>query len=224
MPKNDDTKKSPPNPYLDGRREWNERYGSYIKQAANWRMFAFMSTLIAMGAVAGLVYIGSQSKVTPYIIEVDKLGNIAKIGKVAPSNGIDERVVKHTLADFVINFRTVYPDPQIQKQHIYQAYNYLLKTDPTYRVITEYYKSHSPFERMQKERAGVKIRSILKMSDNTYQIDWTEEVRSKSGQLISKKNYRGLATIQFIPPKNEEEIYKNPLGIYLKEFTWSEVL
>ena len=30
------------NPYLDGRQEWLERYGSYISRAAQWRMVAFM--------------------------------------------------------------------------------------------------------------------------------------------------------------------------------------
>ena len=28
-------------PYLDARREWNERYGSYISRAKNWRLMAF---------------------------------------------------------------------------------------------------------------------------------------------------------------------------------------
>ena len=30
------------NPYLNGREEWLERYGSYISRAAQWRMAAFI--------------------------------------------------------------------------------------------------------------------------------------------------------------------------------------
>ena len=37
-----------PNPYLDARREWNERYGSYIAQARNWRFAAVVALLLAL--------------------------------------------------------------------------------------------------------------------------------------------------------------------------------
>lgn len=33
------------NPYLDGREEWLERYGSYISRAAQWRTFGFVALL-----------------------------------------------------------------------------------------------------------------------------------------------------------------------------------
>jgi len=47
------------NPYLDGRREWNERYGSYIKQASAWRLVAILTTIVSLFAVGGVVYIGA---------------------------------------------------------------------------------------------------------------------------------------------------------------------
>ena len=35
------------NPYLNGREEWLERYGSYISRAAQWRMVAFFCLIQA---------------------------------------------------------------------------------------------------------------------------------------------------------------------------------
>ena len=42
-----------PNPYLDNRREWNERYGSYIAQARNWRFAAVVALLLALVCAGG---------------------------------------------------------------------------------------------------------------------------------------------------------------------------
>ena len=67
------------NPYVEARREWNERYGDYIYQAQHWRTMAIISGLIALIAVAGVAYIGAQSKVIPYVVEVDKHGAAAAI-------------------------------------------------------------------------------------------------------------------------------------------------
>ena len=32
------------NPYVAAKREWNERYGSYIHQARMWQIMAFLSS------------------------------------------------------------------------------------------------------------------------------------------------------------------------------------
>ena len=64
-------------PYLDGREEWLERYGSYINRAAQWRMVAFLCLLITGVSITGNVIQASQTKTIPYIIEVDALGKAA---------------------------------------------------------------------------------------------------------------------------------------------------
>jgi len=42
-------------PYLDTRREWNERYGSYLARAHHWRLAALGSLLVSAILAAGLV-------------------------------------------------------------------------------------------------------------------------------------------------------------------------
>ena len=49
-------------PYLDARREWNERYGNYIQAAKTWRYVAFAAISIAIISVTGVVYFASQNK------------------------------------------------------------------------------------------------------------------------------------------------------------------
>ena len=45
------------NPYLTGRREWDERYGDLITRARNWRTMAALFSLFAVVATAGMVWL-----------------------------------------------------------------------------------------------------------------------------------------------------------------------
>ena len=69
------------NPYLNGREEWLERYGSYISRAAQWRMVAFICLLLTAVSITGNVIQASQVKTVPYIIEVDKLGKSSVVAR-----------------------------------------------------------------------------------------------------------------------------------------------
>ena len=62
------------NPYLDARRVWNSQIDRAFGNQHVWQLVGVASLLVALAAVAGLVYIGSQAKFVPYVIEVDKLG------------------------------------------------------------------------------------------------------------------------------------------------------
>ena len=47
--------------YMDARREWNERYGSYIKQAHMWKIISIFLMLITLLAVGGFTYTESSN-------------------------------------------------------------------------------------------------------------------------------------------------------------------
>jgi type IV secretory pathway TrbF-like protein len=66
-------------PYLSARREWNERYGDYIARARNWRWAAFAALAVSLVLAIGVVWEAAQSKVVPYVVEVDKLGDAVPI-------------------------------------------------------------------------------------------------------------------------------------------------
>jgi type IV secretory pathway TrbF-like protein len=70
----------PENPYLAARQEWNERYGSYVKAAAAWRIVGVTGMLMAVIGFSYALYQSTQVKLVPYIVEVDKLGTTATTG------------------------------------------------------------------------------------------------------------------------------------------------
>ena len=60
---------APETPYLSARREWNERYGDYIKAAHHWRIAAIGSISIALVCSGGMVYQATQQKIVPFAVE-----------------------------------------------------------------------------------------------------------------------------------------------------------
>ncbi len=212
------------NPYFDGRREWNERYGSYIKQVNTWKIITFISLFTALASVAGLTYIGSKNKLVPYVVEVDKVGSIRAVNYAQQSNIDNKRVIKYSLAEFIQNFKTIYGDAKIQKDMIFKIYRYLSPSYPAYNMVNSYYKEHSPFERLSTETVRVKVNSIVKINKGTYQVDWEEIVSDPRGIKLRTDNFKASITTVIIPPNTQAEIMKNPIGLYIKEFNFSKII
>ncbi len=83
---------TPENPYLAARQEWNERYGSYVKAAAAWRIVGITGMVLAVIGTSYALYQSTQVKLVPYIIEVDKLGSAVTAGFPQQIEYADPRV------------------------------------------------------------------------------------------------------------------------------------
>lgn len=213
------------NPYLDARREWNERYGSYIESSRKWRLTAWASLAAAILAVIGITWIGSQNKIIPYVVAVDKLGNAVAVQRADQMSPIDSRVIKAQLARFIVNLRSVIVDAAAQKRSILEAYAMLNQSDPASTVINEYFQSgHSPFERAASETVTVEIKNVLPITKETWQIEWQETTHSRNGKIIKRELYKASASIFIQAPSDEKTIMMNPIGLYVREISWSRQL
>src|ERR1700733_3423941 len=70
----------PVTPYQKAGQLWDERLGSARVQAKNWRLMAFGSLILSIGLAGGLIRESMQSRITPYVVEVDKLGEVQAVG------------------------------------------------------------------------------------------------------------------------------------------------
>ena len=94
--------------YLAARREWNERYGSYIAQAHAWRLTALATLGVAFVAVVGIAWNGVQSRIVPYVVQTDKLGDAIAVSRADVSAPADPRLIRAQLARWVDDVRSVY--------------------------------------------------------------------------------------------------------------------
>jgi len=218
------------NPYLAGRKEWNERYGDHIKAKKTWQLVGLTCLVIVLVCVGWLGFIGSQNKLVPYVVEVDKLGRSVVVGPATQITTQEERekVTKSQLSKFIFALRTVSSDGALQKKLLFDAYTMINQADPATSLITDYFGGgqgpNSPFVRAATEMVSVDITTALKQTDETWEVEWVETVRNRKGGLIGKVRMRALLQVYYAIPENYKAVYANPNGVFVKTFSWSEQL
>ena len=209
------------NPYLNARREWDDRQGDALARAHNWKLMAFGAIAVAGIAVAGIAYIGAQSKIQPYVITIDKMGNPIAMAQPVTGGAINQRIIEAQVASWVWNWRSMLSDPVAQKQLLAQVY--AMASTQTAAEINPWYK------RSWTADAGYvispHITSILPISKDTYQVNWTE-TKYKDGQSDGTTDYKANVTtgIDKKIASTAQASMLNPLGIYVQSITWTKVL
>lgn len=212
------------NPYLAARQEWNERYGTYVREARVWRIVGIISLGLALIGFSYALYLSTEVKLVPYIVEVDKLGTPVSAGIPEQIEYADPRVVRATLGSFIASFRSVTPDAVVQKQYIDRTYALLRTSDPSTEKINAWFRGNSPFETAKTATVSVEVSNIVALSNQTYQIDWTEFVRDRKGRETATRRFRGIATVTLTAPQDEATIRLNPIGLYIRDFDWTAQL
>jgi len=208
-------------PYLAARREWNERYSSYIAAANNWRIVALGSIAIAILAVVGLVLVSSQHKIVPYAVEFDGNGEVTRIARATAASTPNERQMIAALRNWLIGARTIYTDLQAQKSLIDQTYAMTYPDSACYQTLATFHRDKNPYRRSANETVEVTVNAVMPITSSTWQIEWTEVTKQRSGQIIDTKQYQGSITTILSAPTNEAQIMINPLGIYAQQCTWT---
>lgn len=174
------------NPYLNARRTWNDHVGRIVAQARLWQVLGLSALMIVLVAVGGIIHIGSQSKFVPYVIERDKLGQVRAAGPVAATGKADSRVVEAQLSDWINDARMVSVDVALQRRAVLRVYAKLVPTDPATIKMNEWLNGNpekNPFKRAETELVSVEIKNVLPQTKDTWQVDWVETTRDRTGAL-----------------------------------------
>src|SRR2546422_1097825 len=136
---------SEPNPYVEARREWNDRYLDLVRERRWWQTVAGAELLLLLMLAGGFVWLSLQHKTVPYIVEVDSLGAALAIKPAEPgAHPGDERVIRYQLAAFIRGARQVLADRVAMKQGLDQVYAYARGPARTY--LDDHYRANNPFE------------------------------------------------------------------------------
>ena len=216
------------NPYLSARKEYGDRYGSSVKDAARWRQISFFLVMLCVAFGALMMWMASQNKVIPYIVQVDKQGYAVAIKSSEQGAVADTRVIVATLGGFFVNFKTVITDVSSQKRMVNDVYSYLAKGSAAESFVSHYYQEHNPFVATQDRNrytVQVEIRSIVRSgsNDKSWQVLWSEE-KLEQGTIIERTDWRAIVSIAVSPVRELEEVIKNPLGIFITDINMAQDL
>ncbi|MNM41435.1 VirB8 protein [compost metagenome] len=210
----------PATPYQAAAQVWDERIGSARVQAKNWRLMAFGCLGLALLLAGDRIWHSTQSLVTPYVVEVDK-EHVRAVGEATtPYKPTDAQIAYH-LAQFVTLVRSLSIDPIVVRQNWLDAYDYT--TDRGAAVLNDYARTNDPFARIGKESVTVQITSVVRASDSSFNVRWTEQ-RYVNGAPAGTERWNAVLSTVLQSPRTEQRLRKNPLGIYVNGLSWSREL
>jgi len=211
----------PVTPYQAAAQVWDQRIGSARVQARNWRLMAFGCLSLALLMAGGLVWRSAQSIVTPYVVEVDSAGQVRAVGEAATPYKPSDAQIAHHLARFITDVRSLSIDPIVVRQNWLEAYEYT--TDRGAATLNDYARANDPFSRIGESSVAVQINSVVRASDSSFQVRWTER-RYVNGEAAGLERWTAVLAIVLQAPRTEERLRRNPLGIYVNGLSWSREL
>lgn len=211
-------------PWAKAAAAYEDRILRVQAQIANWRMFAFFSLGITALAVCGAIWIGSKSKFVPVIYEVDKLGQTVAVKALHGDEAVSDpqRLVYREMFDLIENLRSVTTDRQANNDRLSKGFSRLTGAAERY-VRTELRKA-PPNEVGATKTVQVIVRSALKLTGKSWQVDWEERSFSLTGEEIGVERWRATVQYELNPSGDEKAIRRNPIGFTVTELSWQKVV
>jgi len=208
----------PVTPYQKAAQVWDERIGSARVQAKNWRLMAFGSLLLSSGLSGALVWQSTQGTITPYVVEVDRLGAAQAVAPAAADFRPTDPQIAYHLSRFIENVRQIPADPIVLRQNWLRAYDFT--TDRGALALNDYARVNDPFAKVGDTQISVEVSSVIRTSESSFRIAWIER-RYAGGQLAATERWTAILTIVLQQPRDAERLRKNPLGIFVNAINWS---
>jgi type IV secretion system protein TrbF len=211
----------PETPYQRAGQAWDARIGSARVQARNWRLAFFGMLALGTGLAAALVWQSVRGTVTPWVVQIDKLGQAQAIAPaVAGYRPTDPQIAWH-LARFIEEVRSIPADPVVLRHDWLEAYAYV--TDRGALALNDYARTSDPFGKVGKTQIAVEVASVVRASEGSFRVAWVERHYVDSA-LAATERWSAILTIVVQPPTDADRLTKNPLGVYVHALNWSKEL
>ena len=220
---NEESRELALNPFLAGRTEAAERYGYLSRNAVQWRRISAVLILCCVACVVAVILMAGRVTVVPYIVQVDAHGYEIAVEPVAPSR-VDARLIIAHVGRYVSSLKTIFNDPEAQLRLMQFVYSTTPVNTPAEKKYQDYYRANNPIVIGDTETVHVTVNSVLSMSPESWQAEWTEERFSLMGDKLGTKHYRGIFSTAIVTPSSMQEVLTNPLGIFITDFNYSEIL
>jgi type IV secretion system protein TrbF len=212
---------SPATAFQRAAQAWDERLGSARVQAMNWRLAALCSIAVSVLLGAALAIMVTRSSVTPYVVEIDRVGELRAIGPAVEASRPTDTHIAHFLAEFIENIRSASIDPVVVRTNWLRAYDYV--TDHGAQVLNAYARDADPFAKIGSTTVAVAVISVVRAPGDAFEVRWKEQTY-ENGAIVKSEHFTGVAAVVFKSPHTVAALKKNPLGLYVHAFNFSRDL
>lgn len=165
-----------------------------------------------------------EPQIIPYIVTVDKQGSVLASDELQPTKGVPETALAAFMCDFVEKLFSVCQDETLQREYIRKIYSMVELDSQARRYLDSYYNDSMLFKAGANTLCSVRIDSVSRLSENSFQIDYT--VRSQKFDESSEKQFKSVLSyrISSISFESVEELRLNPLSVLIYEVKTSRKL
>ncbi|TLU82326.1 MAG: type IV secretion system protein [Chlorobium sp.] len=212
--------------YKRAGQEWDMRIGAATIQARNWRLATFATLLlVAFPAVGGMIYLGSLPRMVPHIVEVAQDGSASYHGVVGqqwerykPS----DPSIRYHLSRFIRDTRMISSDAGVIKANWLDAYK--LVSQKAANTLTAYVQKNDPFIRAARERVSVDVLSMVRITEDSWQVDWKESQWGIMGDPLGETFWKGVFKVVLKQPSTEKDLAVNPIGLFVDEYNITQLV
>jgi type IV secretory pathway TrbF-like protein len=200
---------------------WDERIGSARVQAKNWRLIALGAIGVAVIQAVGTIWLSQQSRVVPYVVQIDRLGAAQAIAPAEAHFQPNDAQIAYFLAHFVGDVRSLSTDPVVVRSNWLEAYDFA--TDHGAVFLNDFAQQNDPFSHVGDRTASVQVTSVVRVSDSSFQVKWIEQAYTHDS-LEKTEHWTAILSVVTKDPPNADVLRKNPLGLYVNGINWTREL
>ena len=213
------------------RHEFMNAFGDLARGKRNWQLVAFALVGVVALLAATDLRLAATSRVVPYVVQVDRLGQVAAVGAAERMAAPDERLVASQLAQFVRAVRTVLPAAAApaEAETIRRAYAFAAPDAAAFLNAHFADPRHDPRVLGLRLTRQVDVTGVLRVpKSDVWRLRWTETDRPTApggavGDAARVTAWEGYVTVALVPPTTAETVQDNPLGVYVTSISWTEL-
>ena len=215
------------NRIIAARHEFAGAFGDLARGKRNWQLMSFALVAVLGVVTVSHVRLASSSRVIPYVVEVDRLGEVTAVAAAKPMEAPDQRLVASQLAQLIRSIRTVLPAAASAGQAELIRRGYAFVAPEAAGFLNDYFASPRNDPRVLGTRLTrqVSVTGVLRVpKSNVWRLQWTEVERStQPGGQSRATQWEGYATVKVVPPATADAVQENPLGLYITTINWTQV-
>lgn len=197
---------------------WDDRLGTARAQVWRWQLCTAATLLLAALSIVGLIMQSHKARVVAYIVEVDMQGLPRVVTQATETYTVKRASYEAQARTFITNMRALPTDPRVVQANWLHAYHVL--TPRAQNLFKTLAQEEPRYKDVGTKVVDVEITRIVAASENTLDVTWNERTLDKHLNTTQTVVYSGLLTFVLLPPKTDEEMRNNPLGIWIDHFNW----
>jgi type IV secretory pathway TrbF-like protein len=191
--------------------KWSDMHAYHLENAIFWRHIAYFMIFSLVCVVSAAMYFINQDKHKTLIFEKDSLGNITLLGLASKTFTVDNKMVAHQLANFIIALREVPSSTSLKKRNIELVHAMVspkIKNLVDQILVTQYANNKDVI---------VTINQIKPLSDGkSWIISWQETQNTNNNSLSKTSYYSSVISFTLLENVNPKIQLLNPIGLFIE--------